>query len=92
MAPESSAVVGAIVGATGMASATIGLIFLRHWRRTGERLFAFFAAAFWLMALNRAALAVVGDSREATSLYVVRLMAFLLILTGAIGKNVRGSR
>lgn len=93
MPPETSAIVAAIIGATGMACAAIGLIFLRYWRRTHDRLFAFFAAAFWMMALNRAVLAVIGDAREvATSLYVVRLVAFLLILVGVIGKNIGDRR
>jgi hypothetical protein len=88
MLPETSTAVAAIIGATGMACAAIGVLFLRYWRRTRDRLFAFFAAAFGMMALNRALLAVLGEARETvTALYVVRLAAFLLILFGIVAKN-----
>lgn len=69
--------------------AVAGLFFLRFWRRTRDRLFAWFAAAFWLLGAQRAALAALGPAApEATTwLYVVRLVAFLLILAAVIDKN-----
>lgn len=88
MLPDTSSAVAAIIGATAMACAAIGVLFLRHWRRTHDRLFAFFAAAFGMMALSRTLLAALGEAREAvTALYVVRLAAFLLILFGIVAKN-----
>ena len=93
MEPETGAVVAATIGATAMACAAIAVIFLRFWRRTHDALFAFFAAAFAMMALNRAILAVVGEAREtATALYGVRLAAFLLILVGIVVKNASPRR
>lgn len=71
--------------------AVAGLFFLRFWRRSGDRLFAWFAAAFWLLAAQRAALAMVErESPVATWLYVVRLVAFLLILAAVVDKNRPG--
>lgn len=64
--------------------------FLRFWRRTSERLFLAFAAAFVLFALNQflaAALAVVS---EPTSLvYALRVLGFILIIAAIVDKNVR---
>jgi hypothetical protein len=78
----------ALGAATGMGCAVAGLIFLRYWRRTRDRLFAFFAASFWMMAVNRMALVVVGEAHEAsTYIYIVRFVAFLLIILGIWDKN-----
>ncbi|MGH7905304.1 MAG: DUF5985 family protein, partial [Candidatus Binataceae bacterium] len=67
-----------------------GLFFLRFWRRTGDTLFAIFAAAFWLFAVNQTVVAVLKISDEAKSfVYVLRLAAFLLIIVAIIAKNVR---
>ena len=87
---QDSLLAVALGSATGTACAVAGLIFLRHWSRTGDRLFAFFSASFFMMALNRAALVVVGEQHEAsTFIYVVRACAFLLIIVGIIEKNRR---
>jgi hypothetical protein len=64
------------------------LFFLRFWRGTRDRLFAFFAAAFGLLALQRVALAaalVTGHST--TEYYLLRLAAFVLILIAIVQKN-----
>ena len=80
-----------ISGALVAGYLTAGLFFLRFWRQSRDRLFACFAAAFWLLALQRAALAA-ADLRgeEVAWLYVVRLLAFLLILGAVIDKNRPG--
>jgi hypothetical protein len=41
------------MGALAMAFAVAGLFFLRFWRDTKDRLFAFFALAFFALAANR---------------------------------------
>jgi hypothetical protein len=65
-----------------------GLFFLRYWRQSGDRLFAIFAAAFWLLAVQRLALALTTQYFEdVTWLYGVRLVAFVLILLAIIDKN-----
>lgn len=69
-------------------SLVAGLFFLRFRRRTGDRFFAIFAAAFWLLAVNRAGLTIMAEEREYhTWLYGVRLVAFLLILLAILDKN-----
>jgi len=65
-----------------------GLFFLRFWRQSRDRLFAFFTAAFWLLAAQRGALAALGaDAPGSTWLYGLRLLAFLLILAAVADKN-----
>jgi hypothetical protein len=71
---------------TGYAVA--GLFFLRFWRQTRDRLFGIFAAAFWLLAAQRAALALSADPNgEQVLLYGIRLLAFVLILVAIVDKN-----
>jgi hypothetical protein len=65
-----------------------GLFFLRFWKQSRDRLFALFAVAFWLLAAQRGALAMVEHgSPDSTWLYALRLLAFLLILAAVIDKN-----
>lgn len=65
-----------------------GLFFLRFWRRTGDLLFAAFAVAFWLLATNQALL-VLADvpAEERTWFYLLRLVAFGLIIAAITFKN-----
>jgi hypothetical protein len=75
---------GAIVMGYGVA----GLFFLRFWRETRDRLFVIFAGAFWILGLQRLALAFSHNMVEDdTGLYLVRLFAFLLILGAIVDKN-----
>jgi hypothetical protein len=79
-----------IMGAIAMASCVVALFFLRFWRNTHDRLFAMFAAAFFLLGATRLGLALSDDSSEGnTSWYWVRLAAFLIILFAIADKNRR---
>lgn len=74
-------------------SLVVTLFQLRFWTKTRDRLFLFFAVAFLLMALNRLALTIVAAESESTTyLYVVRLLAFVLIIVGIVDKNRRAGR
>ena len=67
-----------------------GLFFLRFWRETRDQLFLTFAAAFWLLGLVQALLALGPTEPEERSwLYVLRLIAFLLIAGSIFRKNRR---
>ena len=75
-------------GASAVASWTAGLFFLRFWRETRDRFFALFAAAFWCLTLNWIGLALTEPPDEARTLwYLVRLIAFVLIIAAIIDKN-----
>lgn len=77
-------------GALAMASVVAGLMFLKFWRRTGESLFGFFGTAFFVFALNWFILGIVQPSDESRHYaYLVRLLAFVLILLGILAKNRR---
>jgi hypothetical protein len=80
---------------SGMTSAlclVAGLFFLRFWRKTHDRFFAYFAVSFWLMALHRMVNLYLKDSNEhLVAAYSIRLAAFVLILVAIVEKNrVRG--
>ena len=65
-----------------------GLFFLRFWRRSGDSLFVWFAVAFWLLGLGQALLALAGiPVEERSSIYLIRLAAFLVILFAIVRKN-----
>lgn len=75
-------------GATMLASVAVALFFLRFWRRTGDRFFAVFAAAFAVFAVNRLLLATLADDSEArTWVYAMRAAMFLMIAVAIVDKN-----
>lgn len=79
-------------GAVTMGFAVAGLFFLRFWKRTGDNLFVAFALAFWLLGLVQALLALTNFPVEERSFfYLIRLLAFVLIL-GAIWFKNREAR
>jgi hypothetical protein len=62
--------------------------FLRFWTETRDRLFAAFAGAFMVLAANRALMVLLREMHEAhTWLYLVRLLAYILILAAILDKN-----
>jgi hypothetical protein len=81
-----------LLGAVAMASLVAATFFLRFWRKTHDRFFLLFAAAFLLEAINRLTLAAVGTVSEEHEplFYLVRLFSFVLILIAIIDKNLRG--
>ena len=77
-------------GAVMLGAAAVGLIFLRSWRRTRDRLFGLFALAFWLLSLERWLLLLVPPEAEMRSwVYLTRLAAFIVILVAVVDKNRR---
>ena len=81
----------ALLGALALAAWVAGLFFLRFWRLSRDRIFIFFCAAFWLLGVNWLSLAVIHWVPETRhQAYIVRLLAFVLIIVGVIDKNRRG--
>jgi hypothetical protein len=75
-------------GAIVMGFTVAGLLFLRYWRRTREKLFRTFAASFFLLAINYLWLAVTKiPVEERSPLFLVRLLAFALIIYGIVQSN-----
>jgi hypothetical protein len=78
------------IGAIAALSFVIGCFFLRFWRVTRDRFFLLFGLSFWLEAVNRVLLGAVPAWREdMPSYYMVRLLAYGLILYAIIDKNRR---
>lgn len=68
-------------GAISMGFAIAALLFLKFWHRTREGLFLAFAAAFLLLGINQALLTLTRiPLEERSSLYLIRLVAFTLII------------
>jgi hypothetical protein len=75
-------------GAVTFGFVMAGLFFLRFWKRTGDGLFAAFAAAFWLLGIAQALLALANIPVEERSwVYLFRLAAFALIIVAIVRKN-----
>lgn len=80
-------------GAITLGFFVAAAFFLRFWRRTRDRLFLAFAAAFVLLAVNQALAAFLGAGDELTPYtYVLRVLGFVLILYAIIDKNVSHDR
>jgi hypothetical protein len=85
-----SSVAAFLTGALAMGFLVASVFFVRFWRRTGDSLFAVFAAAFALMATNQALIGLFDIPREEQSpIFALRLLAFTLIIAAILWKNLR---
>ena len=81
-----------LAGAIAMGFAIAALMFLKFWHRTREGLFLAFSGSFLLLSINHAMLSLTRvPLEERTSLYLVRLVAFLLIIGARWHQNRRRS-
>jgi len=79
-------------GAIVMGFAVAALLFLKFWQRSREGLFLAFAASFLLLGINQALLTLSGIPVEERSwLYLLRLVAFLLIIAALLWQNRKRS-
>ena len=79
---------GFLLGVVTTSSITAGLFFLRFWWDTRDSLFLAFAVAFLMEGLNRTTVMFLPHPNEGNPwIYIVRLIAFLLILAGIVNKN-----
>lgn len=89
---------------TGISVATFlasGLFFFKFWKASRDRFFLFFFSAFLLIALERFADLFIPAlqnplrtpaTEDAAWIYLIRLLAFALILIAIIDKNRTSSR
>lgn len=81
-----------ILGAIMLGFAVAAAFFARFYRQTRDRLFLLFSIAFGILATNQIALLLIDERSEArTGAYVVRLLAFLVILYAIVDKNRESS-
>ncbi len=77
-------------GAIAMACVVAGVLFLSYWRDSGDRLFVFFAVAFWIFGLTWVGLGMLAPGVEHRHwIYALRLVAFAVIALGIVDKNRR---
>jgi hypothetical protein len=82
-----------LYGMAAMGCITIGLFFWHFWRQSLDRLFLMFALAFWFLAVDRAVLGVFAFANEWREyVFLLRLLAFCLILFAILDKNRSGRR
>ena len=75
-------------GAVVLGFLVCGLFFLRFWKRTRDQLFLAFALAFALLGLGQSILALANiPTEERGSVYLIRLVAFALIILAILRKN-----
>ena len=79
-----------LYGAACLASLAISLFFFLFWKRSRDRLFALFGAAFLILSAERIILATMHAQNEFVPyVYVIRLLAFVVIIIAIIDKNRR---
>lgn len=79
-----------LVGAIATGSVVAALFFLRFWRATRDRFFLFFALSFLIEGANRVVIyESVGLTEDAPGYYLVRLVAYGLIIAAIVDKNRR---
>jgi hypothetical protein len=82
-----------LLGAIACASFIAALLFWRYWRSSGDRFFLLLGASFLVEALNRVHMALRPATTEGEPItYLVRLLAYGLILVAIWDKNRQGRR
>jgi len=85
--------IGFFIGVIVIASLAAAMFFLRFWRESNDTLFLAFAIAFAIEGLNRTRFLFEDKPSEGNpSIYLVRLVAFLVILAAILWKNRRGQQ
>jgi uncharacterized membrane protein HdeD (DUF308 family) len=79
---------GFLLGMISLSSLVAGLFFLKFWRRSCDKLFLAFGAAFLIEGFNRMGFLLLDKPNEgAPAIYAIRLLSFLLILAAIVNKN-----
>jgi zinc transporter ZupT len=82
-----------LAGGVTLGYAVAAVFFLRFWRRTADRLFLAFSAAFVLLATNQVLAAALEAGDERTPyVYSLRVLGFVLILWAIVDKNLSRGR
>ena len=77
-----------IHGAVAMGCVIVALFFLRFWQQSRDTLLLWFSAAFTVLAVSYVLLGLVTFATEwRVYIFMLRLMAFSLILFAIIDKN-----
>ena len=83
-----------LYGGLAMMCAAIGVFLLNYWRhgQPRDRFFLWFMAAFWSLGASWSVhLLLATPSESGPHVYVLRVIAFLLIVIAIIDKNRRSA-
>jgi uncharacterized membrane protein HdeD (DUF308 family) len=78
-----------LMGAIAALSFVAGLFFFRFWRSTKDKFFLYFALSFCIEGVNRIAIALSFGSELEPVFYLVRVVAYGLIVLAIVQKNRR---
>jgi uncharacterized membrane protein YagU involved in acid resistance len=77
-------------GMTTMGFLVVSLLFVRYWRQTLDGIFVWFSISFALLALTQALPVMIEIPREEHSwVFLLRLLAFALLIFAILRKNAR---
>jgi hypothetical protein len=78
-----------VYGMITMGYMVAGLVFFKFWTRIRDPLFFIFALAFWILAASQTLRVIFDFPREEQGwVYILRLLAFTLIIIAIIQKNI----
>lgn len=81
------------IGIITMGYATGALFFFRFWRESQDRLFLIFGIAFSTLAFQQLVYGLTNEASESPALlYLIRLIAFILILVAILDKNLKARK
>jgi hypothetical protein len=84
------AVLQFLYGGVTVMFLAVGFFFLRYWREARDRLFLFFMVAFWSLAGSWSVhLFYATSSETGPTVYIFRVVAFILIILAIVDKNRR---
>ena len=79
-----------MLGAIAATEFVTSLFFFRFWRMGRDRFFLLFALSFLVDGINRVVMSLSARPSEGNAAhYIVRLLAFLLIIAAVMMKNRR---
>ena len=82
-----------LIGGIAVGALIAGLFFFRFWRTTGDRFFLLFALSFWIEGAHRIFIYQwVGQDEASPLYYLVRLVAYGLIIVAIVDKNRAGQK
>jgi hypothetical protein len=84
---------GMLLGAIALGYSVAGLFFWRFWNITSDRLFLYFSLGFFLETLGRMlrGLDMFSLEEHEPVIYLIRLIAYGLIIIGIVDKNRKKS-
>ena len=82
-----------IIGIIVMGYAIGALFFFRFWRESRDRLFLMFGIAFAVLGFQQLLYGLTDEASESpVLLYLIRLIAFVIILAGILDKNLKARK